>query len=94
MADEECAHIELLQVTLGLQPFVLIRVARIGNESMMLQVNSGGGFDCQEDEIVLLLNLLKQLTGVSTDALGAEIDLARVAAGKPTLAEAVNGGAT
>jgi hypothetical protein len=80
---------EVVRVTLGLRPFLLIQVEEITEGRAAVRTASGGGIDSLEDEIVLMLTMIEQMTGVSAKALGREIDLARVAAGLPTLAEAI-----
>lgn len=73
----------LINPVLGDRPYILIECEPDpGSEAGFdLQVKAGGGVNTQEEMAVLLLLLVEELTGVSTDLYVQEVDATRRAAG-------------
>jgi hypothetical protein len=74
--------IELIQPTLGLNPYILIESLPDEDSpaGFDLKVRAGGGFDGQDEVVALLLLLVETMTGVSTELYAQEVDIARRAA--------------
>ncbi len=68
---------------LGDRPYILIECEPDpGSETGFdLNVKAGGGIGSQDEMTVLLLLLVEELTGVSTDLYTQQVDIARRAAG-------------
>ncbi len=68
---------------LGDRPYILIEVEPDPDSEagFDLKVQAGGGISSQDDMTALLLMLVENLTGVSTDLYAQEVDIARRAAG-------------
>lgn len=75
--------ITLSMPVLGDRPYILIECepdpgSEVGWD---MKVKAGGGIGTQDDMTALLLTLVEELTGVSTDLYVQEVDVTRRAAG-------------
>jgi hypothetical protein len=77
------AEVKTINPTLGKDPYILIeRLPDPDREDEVeVKVRTGGDIGDSDDIVSLLLLVVEQLTGVSTDLYAEQVDLARRAAG-------------
>lgn len=85
--------IELITMTLGLDPYVLLRPETDEDGEVSINVKAGGGVGSKEGIACLLLMVLESLTGMSADPYLAEVNAERQAAGLVPLEEAAQASA-
>lgn len=84
------AEIELINVLLGLDPFILIEFSGSDDDGLNLSLQYGGGPASADQAVALLLFALGEITGVPADDYMAAIDGARFVEGLPPLMDVLD----